>query len=63
VAIAVLIAQTPHFVYHALHLDLLPTTLERVLQTASLGLVLLVPILVLVASHSMTEGWPAAGRD
>ena len=55
-AIATLIAQVPHFVYHALHLDLLPNTLERVLQTASLGVVLLIPVLVLVASHSMTEG-------
>lgn len=53
VAVAVLIAQVPHFVYHVLHLDLLPNTLERVLQTASLGLVLLVPILVLVASHDL----------
>jgi hypothetical protein len=56
VAIATLIAQVPHFVYHALHLDLLPNTLERVLQTASLGLVLLIPLLILVASHSMEEG-------
>ena len=63
VAIAVLIAQVPHFVYHALHLDLLPNSLERGLQTASLGLVLLVPVLVLIASHSMTAGRPAAVSD
>jgi hypothetical protein len=63
VSIAVLISQVPHFVYHALHLDLLPNTLERVLQTASLGLVLLVPVLVLIASHDMTEGRAAATRD
>jgi hypothetical protein len=56
VAIATLIAQVPHFVYHALHLDLLPNTLERALQTLSLGLVLLIPVLVLIASHTMTEG-------
>ena len=55
VAIAVLIAQVPHFVYHALHLELLPGTLERALQTASLGLALLLPVLVLIASHTMTE--------
>ena len=61
VAIATLIAQVPHFVYHALHLDLLPNTLERVLQTASLSVVLLIPVLVLVASHSMTEGRTTAG--
>ena len=56
VAVAILIAQAPHFVYHALHLDLLPTTLERALQTASLGLAVLIPVLVLIASHSMGEG-------
>ena len=61
VAIATLIAQVPHFVYHALHLDLLPNTLERVLQTALLSVVLLIPVLVLVASHSMTEGRTTAG--
>lgn len=63
VAVAILIAQVPHFVYHALHLDLLPNTLERVLQTASLGIALLVPALVLIASHSMTEGRPAVERE
>lgn len=56
VAIAVLIAQVPHFVYHALHLGLLPNTAERALQTASLGLVILIPVLVLIASRGMTEG-------
>ncbi len=56
VAIATLIAQVPHFVYHALHLDLLPNTLERALQTISLGLALLVPIVVLIASREMREG-------
>lgn len=53
VAIAILITQVPHFVYHALHLELLPNTLERVLQTASLALVLLVPVFVLIASREM----------
>ena len=60
VAIAVLISQVPHFVYHALHLDLLPNTLECVLQTASLLLVLLLPVLVLITSRNMTESRPAA---
>jgi hypothetical protein len=58
VSIAILIAQAPHFVYHALHVELLPDTLERVLQTASLGLILLVPVLILVASHSMGDERP-----
>ena len=60
VAIAVLISQIPHFVYHTLHLDLLPDTLERGLQTASLLVVSLVPVLVLIASRNMTESHPVA---
>lgn len=55
VAVAALIAQVPHVVYHALHLDLLPNTVERMLQTASLALILLAPIMVLIASRSMAE--------
>ena len=55
VAIAILIAQAPHFIYHALHLDLLPNTLERGLQTVSLGLVLLIPVLILIASRDMGD--------
>lgn len=53
VSIAVLIAQVPHFVYHARHLEFLPNTLERALQTASLGLVLVLPVLVLVATRDL----------
>lgn len=60
VTIAVLISQVPHFVYHAVHLGLLPNTLERVLQTASLLVVSLVPVLVLIASRNMTESHPVA---
>jgi hypothetical protein len=56
VAIATLVAQAPHFVYHALHLDLLPSTFERALQTATLGLALLIPVLILIASRDMREG-------
>ena len=56
VAIATLIAQAPHFIYHALHLDLLPNTLERALQTISLGLALLIPVVILIASRDMREG-------
>ena len=55
VAFATLIAQAPHVVYHALHLDLLPNTLERVLQTASLALVLLIPVFVLIAARDMGD--------
>ena len=38
VAAAILVAQVPHFIYHAAHLEVLPTALDRVLQTASLAL-------------------------
>jgi hypothetical protein len=47
VAAAWLIAQVPHFIYHAAHLDILPTTLDRALQTAALALTLAIPLLVL----------------
>ncbi len=53
VATAVLVAQVPHFIYHAAHLDVLATDLDRVLQTASLGLTLAIPLLVLLASRGI----------
>ena len=61
VAAAMLVAQVPHFVYHATHLDVLSTTLDRVLQTASLGLVLAIPLIVMARAGGITEdtGWPA----
>ena len=48
VAAAILVAQVPHFIYHAAHLDVLPTALDRVLQTAPLALTLAIPLLVLL---------------
>ena len=50
VAIAMLVAQVPHFIYHAAHLDLLRTPLDRVLQTASLALTLVIPLTVLLTA-------------
>ena len=50
VSIAVLVAQVPHFIYHAAHLDLLQTPLDRVLQTASLALTLVIPLTVLLTA-------------
>ncbi|MBW3633939.1 MAG: hypothetical protein KY456_13030 [Chloroflexi bacterium] len=50
VAVAMLIAQVPHFIYHAAHLDLLPTTLDRLLQTAALTLAVFVPLIVLIGA-------------
>ena len=47
---AILVAQIPHFVYHAAHLDLLPTVLDRALQTALLALVIIVPLAVFLAA-------------
>jgi hypothetical protein len=55
VAAAMLVAQVPHFIYHAAHLEVLPTTLDRVLQTASLALTLVIPLLVLVRSGGIRE--------
>ena len=51
VALAGLAAQVPHFVYHLVHVGLLPTTTDRVLQTASLALLVVVPALLLVGAR------------
>jgi nucleoside-diphosphate-sugar epimerase len=53
VAASMLVAQVPHFIYHAAHLDLLPSTLDRVLQTASLALTLAIPLIVLLRAGSI----------
>ena len=55
VAADVLVAQVPHFFYHAMHLDILPTTLDRVLQTAALALTLAIPLLVLLKSGGIRQ--------
>jgi nucleoside-diphosphate-sugar epimerase len=55
VALAVLAAQVPHFLYHAAHLGLMPTLLEQVLQTVSLTALLLVAALVLVRAGGITK--------
>jgi 2-alkyl-3-oxoalkanoate reductase len=55
IAVAVLVTQVPHFVYHAAHLEILPTTLDRVLQTASLALTLVIPLLVLLRSGGIRQ--------
>jgi 2-alkyl-3-oxoalkanoate reductase len=55
VAAALLVAQVPHFIYHAAHLEVLPTTLDRILQTASLTLTLAIPLLVLARSGGIRE--------
>ena len=65
VAAAILVAQVPHFIYHAAHLEVLPTALDRVLQTASLALTLAIPLLVLLRAggirqeHEATSAQPA----
>ena len=58
VAGAMLVAQTPHFVYHAGHLDLLPTVLDTTLQTASLALVVLVPVVVFLSAGRIAVARP-----
>jgi hypothetical protein len=55
IAAAVLVAQVPHFIYHAAHLDLLPTMLDRVLQTAALASTLAIPLLVLLRSGRIRQ--------
>jgi nucleoside-diphosphate-sugar epimerase len=55
VAAAMLVAQVPHFIYHAAHLDVLPTTLDRVLQTTSLALTLAIPLLVLLRAGGIRQ--------
>jgi len=53
-AVATLVAQVPHTIYHLGHLALLPTPLDRLLH------VLLLPLLVLVGAVLL--GWAALGR-
>jgi hypothetical protein len=60
VAVAVLVAQVPHFIYHAAHLDILPTTLDRVFQTGTLPLTLAIPLLILLRSSGIHEERPTS---
>jgi nucleoside-diphosphate-sugar epimerase len=55
VAAAMLIAQVPHFIYHAAHLDVLPTSLDRVLQTTALSLTLAIPLLILLRAGGIPQ--------
>lgn len=56
VAAALLVSQVPHFIYHAAHLDLMPTLLDKVLQTGSLALTVLTPLAVLVEARKIAPG-------
>lgn len=58
VAVAFLVPQATHFVYHLLHLNTLATSLDRVLQSTLLTFATLVPILVLIAARDLSD--PAA---
>lgn len=58
VAGAMLVTQVPYFIYHAAHLDLLPTVLGRALQTASLGLVIVVPLAVFFGAGRIRSARP-----
>jgi hypothetical protein len=51
VALGVLVAQVPHFVYHVAHAGLLPTTADRILNTVLLGSGIVVPMLLLGVSY------------
>jgi 2-alkyl-3-oxoalkanoate reductase len=63
VAAAVLVAQVPHFFYHAAHLDALPTMLDRVLQTAALTLALAIPLLVLLRAGGIRQDGEASSAQ
>jgi nucleoside-diphosphate-sugar epimerase len=60
VAAAILVAQIPHFIYHATHLDVLPTTLDRALQTTALALTLAIPLLVLLRAGGIRQLEPSS---
>ncbi len=51
---AILVAQVPHFVYHLTHLGVVATSLDRILQTFSLTLFLVIPLLVLLRSGDIS---------
>ncbi len=64
VAAAVLVAQVPHFIYHAAHLYLLPILTDQVAQTTVLALTVLVPLLVLIGARGIrSESSAAAMRS
>ena len=50
VALGVLAAQVPHFVYHVAHAGLLPTTADRILNTVFLGSGIVVALILLRVS-------------
>lgn len=50
---AMLVSQVPHFTYHAAHLGVLATSLDRILQTASLTLTIVIPLLVLLRAGNV----------
>jgi nucleoside-diphosphate-sugar epimerase len=61
VALTTLVAQVPHVVYHLVHIGLLPTALDQILQTISLGLLIVVPLLLLVGVAGWDRSTVAAG--
>jgi hypothetical protein len=67
-AAGVFVAQTAHFAYHAAHLSMLPTVSDRILQTLSLAIVVLVPALLVIVAGQMdaqarTRNTPIALTD
>jgi 2-alkyl-3-oxoalkanoate reductase len=60
--LAALTYQLPHFVYHWLHLNALPSTLEQFLQTLTLGLATLVPIGLLLEGTRRGDAF-GRGKD
>jgi hypothetical protein len=60
VALAALVTQVPHTIYHLLHLDLAPTLADRASQVILLASLLIVPALLLRAVRSPARAHPSA---
>lgn len=54
-ALATLVYQVPHGVYHLIHVNLIPTTLQQVLQSAALLLGVVASFVLLVGSRQPTK--------
>ena len=56
VAVAWLVYQVPHLVYHARHLDVFPSTSDKVSTIASLALAVVLPVIVLIYARRLRPG-------
>ena len=61
-AAGALVSSVPHFIYHLIHLDLLPTTADQVVQTLTLAVAPLAAV-VLLWTAARLEAPGAQGRS